>query len=108
MSRYKWDAKRFRTQLFRYKRVGTGHWNKISNQRAFLEELAVKLSIISTHHILTITDIQENKDWYKITLAELQQSGGAGLYKRYLSMSKLFMTVYPEYHIFNVHLHNVI
>ncbi len=75
---YKWDKTKFST-------VPRKHWNTIANQRSFLDNIAKQLNI---------TDPQ---GWVKVPKKVLQELGGHTLLTRYHSMSKLLMTVYPEY-----------
>ncbi len=63
-----------------------GYWNKLSNQRSFLDEIAKKLNI------------RTQDDWYKVTSTTLQQCGAVALLEKYhKSPSALLSAVYPEY-----------
>ncbi len=63
-----------------------GHWNDLSTQRTFMDNLAKKLKI---------TDRQA---WYHITLRTIRKHGGTGLLAKYQnSPSKILATVYSEY-----------
>ncbi len=63
-----------------------GHWDDVSNQLAFMNDLAKKLSITDT------------EGWFGITWATLRENEGSGLLKKYNnSLPKLLGTVYPYY-----------
>lgn len=62
------------------------HWKNISNQRAFMDELAKKLNLKDKPH------------WTKyITTTHLKKYGGFTMLDRHHSISKLLGTIYPEY-----------
>ncbi len=101
LSIYKWDlywAKRVVSTNQRADVPYSRHWNSVSNQRAFLDELARKLNIT------------DQEGWYKVTTTMLKEYGGAGLLTKYSTQKKqssssasspminLLSTVYPEYH----------
>ncbi len=64
----------------------SGKWESITNQRAFMDDLAKKLNI---------TNIEE---WYNITGKIMRQYGGFELLRMYNNSTKtLLSSVYPEY-----------
>ncbi len=68
------------------RRYHRGHWNEISNQKAFLDDLAKKLNL---HY---------PEEWCTITRKTFQQYGGRGLLQKYNdSVSKLLISVNPSY-----------
>jgi hypothetical protein len=46
------------------KKPARGHWKSITNQRAFMDQLAIKL------------DIKKPEDWYKVTTRMVVNEGG--------------------------------
>ncbi len=62
------------------------YWNK-ETARKFLSDLGNKLNI------------QSHSDWYNVTVSELHQHGGGGLYDKYKTLFNLFSTAYPEYRL---------
>ncbi len=77
--KYEWDLSKFPS-------LPRGYWNAVSNQRAFMDDLAMKLNISDT------------PGWLNVTARSLQHQGGATLLDKYHgSLSKLLSTVYPEY-----------
>ncbi len=77
---YNWDVTKFTTH------VTHGYWNKLTNQRDFMQQLQIKLSIT------------DHEAWDKVTTANLLQHGGRSLLDKYNgSLSKLLTTVLPEY-----------
>ncbi len=63
-----------------------GYWNHMSNQRAFLADLAKKLHI------------SDYSDWYNVTTKVFQQHGASVLLKKYnTSPYQLLCAVYPQY-----------
>ncbi len=71
-----------------FSQVPRGHWDDISNQRAFMDELAKKLNI------------HDKEDWYKVSVKMVKQCGGAGVLSKYKdSVIELITSVYKEYPI---------
>ncbi len=98
-SEYHWDHSKFTAELagstlsstsnstVDFKPHPSRHWEVISNQRAFLDDLATKLNIT------------DQDGWYSTTVKLLQRHGGGSLLNRYnCSLIKLLSSVYPEYH----------
>ncbi len=71
---------------------------KITELRTQMQQIAKKLRIKSYSLYLISQDIKETKDWQKVTKTQFYETGGRELYKQYGSLSKLLMSVYPEYH----------
>ncbi len=79
ITRYNWDITKF-TQVQR------GYWNSVANQRLFMDSIASQLNITNV------------SGWSYITSTSVQQYGGATLLQKYKgSLSKLLVSVYPEY-----------
>ncbi len=86
---YAWDILKFHSSDSGddYKSLPHSHWDTISNQRTFLENLARKLNI------------KDHEGWYRITKTALRQYGGSTLLKGYGNIpSRLLASVFPEYH----------
>ncbi len=64
----------------------------MSNQRAFLDELAKKLNVRTID------------GWYSVATTAVVEHGGSGLITKYKSMKTLLQTVYPEYHLIGISL----
>ncbi len=85
--RHQWDASKF-TQLDKY-------WEEdkldyTHHQKSFLNEIGQKLNITN------------QSDWYSITSEAFRKVGGTPLLNKYNgSLSKLLVTVYPEYQQIN-------
>jgi hypothetical protein len=66
--------------------VHTGFWDKIDNQRDFLNWLGGKLQF------------KHMDDWYNVTWKQIKKNGGRGLLDKYGdSPSKLIISVYIQY-----------
>ncbi len=77
---YNWDPSKFQA------RRSSGHWDSVSNQRMFLEELVKKLHL------------KDKSGWYTVSKKTLTEHGGDGLLHKYHgSFRKLLTTVYSEY-----------
>ncbi len=68
--------------------VARGHWDIVSHQRLFMDELSKKLNITNY------------AQWYQVSSLDLKQNKGSALLNKYHSLSRLLQTVYPEYLIF--------
>jgi hypothetical protein len=69
------------------KRVPTGFWSSIENQRRYIEWLGKKLGY------------QNYQDWYKVEGSDFKKNGGAGLLFSYYNDSQFLIlkTLIPEY-----------
>lgn len=77
---FKWDPLKFT-------RVPHNYWDSKANQRAFLDELGMKLGINSG----------DTEGWYKIYNKIVIQNGGNAILKRYNdSLPEMLAAVYPE------------
>ncbi len=91
---YPWDSSKFRhykyllniTTLLRShtSKQTVVHWN-IETGKKFLDDLGHQLNIRSPH------------EWYRVSLSEIRQYGGSGLYAKYKTLFHMFSTIYPEY-----------
>ncbi len=76
---YNWDISKFTS-------VPTRYWNVVSNQRAFMDDLAKKL------------DIKEVGGWLHVNTLDIQENGGSRLLMKYNgSLGTILGTLYPEY-----------
>ncbi len=77
-----------------------GYWKNINNQRAFFDNLAVKLSILLKCYLiwLTVYYIKQLEDWYYVRISQVCQLGGRTIMERYKgSLMKALRAVYPHY-----------
>lgn len=58
-----------------FSKVPNSHWKLISNQKKFMDQLAIKFNI------------QEPKDWGKITAQQLHENGATSILNNYYSGS---------------------
>ncbi len=85
-------------QLPKRHAVPWGHWSNRRNQRAFLDDLARKLSILTIVSWLTDTDIREPNDWYNVSLQQVAASGGLSMLSRHKhSLITALKTLYPDH-----------
>ncbi len=76
---YKWN-------LACFSQVPREYWDKIPNQRAFMDDLAKQLNIT------------DQEGWFNVTTNTLKQHRGTSLLHKYHdSVTKLISSVYPEY-----------
>ncbi len=62
------------------------HWNELTYQRSFMNDLGKKFNISTID------------DWFSITNISIQQHGGSAVLQKYNgSLCKLLATVFPEY-----------
>jgi hypothetical protein len=73
-------------QIFKFKQVPKGYWQKFENQRDFLNWLADDLGFKSLD------------DWYKIGNQDINKKGGSNLLKQYEGpLVCIFRAVYPQH-----------
>ena len=61
-----------------------GYWDSITNQRAFLQQLAPQLGV------------QEQRDWTKVRSAQIKNAGGSALLNRHGTFQKALEVLFPE------------
>ncbi len=67
----------------RSKSLPRGYWKDINNQRTFLTNLSVKLSILLFLSQVTKAEIKDPSDWYKLSHHQFIQHGAGGLLNHY-------------------------
>ncbi len=74
-------------QLWQFKRVPSGFWDEITNQRRLLDSIAKSARV------------ERVEDWYLIKGEEFEKMGGTSLltHQYHNSLVKALSTVYPEY-----------
>ncbi len=79
VSIHDWDFHKF-------PQVPKGYWNDITNQRAFLDQLAKRLQIT------------DQDGWYNVTQTTFKKYGASALLELYrYSPSAMLSAVFPEY-----------
>jgi hypothetical protein len=74
-----------------------GHWEDLSNQREFLEQLGQELNI---RQVLTpslcFTDTLQPLDWSSVTRTQIERKGGYALFWHYSSLDEALRAIFPE------------
>jgi hypothetical protein len=66
-------------------RKPNGHWDDLYNQKAFFDELAIRLNI------------KKPEDWYSVSVEKVMKMGGSFIHKRYNgSLMRALSGVYPR------------
>jgi len=64
--------------------IPQNYWNDIANVKEFIEKLR------DSYHI------QQDEDWYRISIKQIQQAGGTALIAKYNSLCDILKAVYPD------------
>jgi len=79
----------FRFDPLKFPKAPASYWNRLENQKRFLDELALKLGF---------DPVNEKERWYKVTPQVIKANGGGGLLKKYNNnLSFLLRNIYPNY-----------
>ncbi len=75
-----------------------GYWKVIKNQKAFLEDLAKKLSIAALIKTkLTCKNISESRGWSTVSTRQIEMHGGTGLLHYYKgSLREALKVLFPH------------